>query len=539
MPRATPGADGSASSGCRGVVLFSRLLSGWRYRTSSPIRRRPRRGNVRPGAAAVGTGTRSHPRPGGSKPTDTKKEPTEPEKKDHVDSGMKQPVDQKKDPGPGLGEPVQQPLGGRGAPGQIENMEASNVIVLIRAPDPGAPWLRIDPEANVISAADSVLALPGYKADVRLDSGVAVHLWGNVPEQVAMKAMVMQSQVRFHRPAAGFDADFTLNAGRVYLSCTRNAGAKIRVRFARETWDVLLPNDTSEVMVQAHTAFVPGAPYAREGGEPPRTEARFAVVRGTADFNAPARFKKFEKLAAWTEIAWDSKSGVLEDPKPITKDDPLTAKIVLLEGEQGKMIQRALSDAAAKLTDRAGIRVLLEARMNYADAPANYFPAKFAIYSYAAIADGPDTSNLVANLYDRLAERDRNYARQAAVMAVSGWLPRDPGNTKLFCEVMTSKKQLPEEEADLIAYLLRGFSSRATGDTSAVDKLCDYLDHPNVIVREAALGNLLAFFDPEAARKAELGGLNVAARGEPGYDKAPKAWRAWADEMKKKITEKK
>ena len=31
---------------------------------------------------------------------------------------------------------------------------------------------------------DSILCLPGYKAQVRLDSDVAVHLWGNVPEQM-------------------------------------------------------------------------------------------------------------------------------------------------------------------------------------------------------------------------------------------------------------------------------------------------------------------------------------------------------------------
>ena len=84
---------------------------------------------------------------------------------------------------------------------------------------------------------------------------------------------------------------------------------------------------------------------------------------------------------------------------------------------------------------------------------------------------------------------------------------------------------------------MRGYSSREKGDPAAVDQLVDFLDHPSLIVREAALGNLIAFFDPEAGKKPELGGLNVAARGEPGYDKAIKSWKTWAEEMKKKMME--
>lgn len=464
-----------------------------------------------------------------------KPEPPDGDKKEPVvDPGMMPPVDPKKEPGPVLGaDPVKPPLAGRAVVGK---MDTPNVIVLTRPPDPGSPWVRIDEKTADVPATDPVLALPGYKADVKLDTDVVVHLWGNLPEQVPMKAMVMQSRVRFHPPAAGFDADLTLEAGRIYLSTRKPNGAKIRVRFAGQTWDLALPNNMSEVLVQAHTAFVPGTRYAREGGEKPRTDARLVVVRGTADFNAPARFKKHEKLATWSEITWDSTSGALSEPKASPKEDKEAVKIPLLEGDQGKAIQRALSDAATKFTDRAGIRVHLEGRMNFAETRENVLPTMFAIYSYAAIADGPDTPTLVANLYDHLAERGREYARKAAVMAVSGWLPRDPGNTLTFWEVATTMKRLPEEEADLIARLLRGYSSRETRDTAALDELVGFLDHPNLIVREVALGNLLAFY---GGATPELAALPVAARGEPGYDRALKAWKAWAEETKKKMMEKK
>ena len=453
----------------------------------------------------------------------------------------KEPKEPKKIPA--LGDAVQAPMAGRDVVGALDvanPMVDSLAIVVTRGPEPGLPWERIDSKAPEIRASDPVMALPGYKADIRLKSDVFVHLWGNVPEQVAMKAMVMQSRVRFHPPAQSFDADLSLDAGRIYLTTTRKSGgAKIRIRLAGETWDVVLPDDKSEVLVQAHTAFVPGTPYSRTDGEKPRTEARLAVVRGTAGFAAPARFKKIDKLSTWSEVTWDSKSGRLSQPKIIETNDPFSVRIPLIAGDLGQAIQKALSDAAQKLTDRAGVRVLLEARMNYEETRDNILASTFAIYSYAAIADGPDTPTLVGNLYDELKERDRHYARRAAVMAVSGWLAHNLGNTALFCDVMINQKLVPEEEADLIAHLLRGYSSREKGDPAAVDQLIAFLDHPNLIVREAALGNLIAFFDPEAAKKPELGGLNVAARGEPGYDRALKAWKAWGEEMKKKMMEKK
>lgn len=454
----------------------------------------------------------------------------------------KDPVKDKKGPLPVLGEPVQPPLAGRevvGALDTVNPMIDAISIVLTRGPEPGLPWERLDAKAPEVRASDPVMALPGYKADVKLTSQVIVHLWGNVPEQVAMKAMVMQSLVRFHPPAAGFDADLTLEAGRIYLTTLKKeGGAKIRIRFAGETWDMALPDDRSEIMIQAHKAFVPGTPYARTGGEKPRTEARLVVVRGSAAFSAPARFKK-EKLTTWSEIAWDSTSGTLREPKTIEANDPLTVRIPLIAGELGQATQKALSDAALKLTNRTGVRVLLEARINYEENRDNALASTVAIYGYAAIADGPDTPTLIANLYDQLKERSRNYARRAAVVGVSAWLPRDPGNTANFHEVITTQKGVPEDEADLIAHLLRGYSSREKGDPTAVDRLIEFLDHPNLIVREAALGNLIAFFDPDAGRKVELGGLNVAARGEPGYEKALKIWKAWGEEMKKKMMEKK
>jgi hypothetical protein len=248
------------------------------------------------------------------------------------------PIIPKAEPGPGLGDAkVLPPLPGRGVIGKMDR-PTEKVIVLSRSPEPKSRWLRVDADDPNVTASNAVMALPGYKAELKLTSGVGVRLWGNVPEQVsAPKSKVMQSRVRFHTTSTGFDADFTLEAGRVYLTTTKAAGSKFRVRIASEVWDIELPNDKSEVLIQAHSAFIPGTPYPSGGvgGEPPRTEAMMVVVRGTANFEAIARYKKFPSVALWDEIAWDSKTNNLIPPTPVNKQEVVPDPDTLIPGDLG------------------------------------------------------------------------------------------------------------------------------------------------------------------------------------------------------------
>jgi hypothetical protein len=464
-------------------------------------------------------------------------------------------VDPKSDPGLGLGERVQPPLPGRELVGRLET---ANVLVLTRSPDAMAAWMRIEPTDAGVFTSDDVMALPGYKADVKLISDVVVTLWGHVPEQVPFddlaqvmaRLRVLESRVVFHPPSGRFDSDLTLKHGRIYLSTRKPGGASLRVRVGNEVFDVQLADDKSEVMMQTNTAFVPGAPLAREGGEKPRTEFRLAITRGTATVSVPDRFKKFEVLGAGSELTWDSKTNVIAGPKQFPKGDPLTLRDgMLLEGDYGKAIQKALSDTAGRLTQRDGIRVLLEGRINFLDLPLISKPTefqvmvavnavRFAIYAYAAIADGNDAPAILANLYDQLTNTERDFARQAAVTAVSAWIGRDPQNTRMMIGVMVEKKRLPEEDADHIAMLLRGFSSLSSGDVSAVDTLIKDLDDSNIVIRECALANLIAFFDPQTVKDPALR-LSVAARGQPGYEAALKKWRDHGEEIKKRMLQQK
>jgi hypothetical protein len=421
---------------------------------------------------------------------------------------------------------------------KVGRVESPNVLVVARPPD-GAAWLRLSPDSDpTVTTGDTVVCLPGYKADVRLDSGVGVHLWGNVPELLPDR--LLDARVRFHVPpkkAEGgeeFDADLTLLAGRVYLSTRKPGGARVRVRAASEVWDLTLPNDQTDVLVELVTAFVPGTPYAREGGEGPRVDVRAVVVKGTAGLKAPQRPKEFPQLAMHTLLAWDNKGGRLSGPDPVTADAmPRISKFFLVESAQGKAVQAALTDLATRLKERDGIKLLLAERLTEEPDPAGgrAVPVRIACYAMAAILAEDPTGNGLKLLIDRLNEQTRPFARQAATTALAYWLAQAPGNTALLHGQLVTEARVSEEDADLILRMLRGYLPAGKPNPEDMDRLVGYLAHPSVAVRELTLWNLLTFVDPEA-----IGAGLYTDVGETGerYDKFVRAWRNRAEEIKKR-----
>ncbi|MBA4191613.1 MAG: hypothetical protein C0467_26845 [Planctomycetaceae bacterium] len=469
-------------------------------------------------------------------------------------------------PDPKVGGPTPEDLAPLPGNGEVGKIESTNVIVLTRSAEATAKWGRVDPAGrNTVRANDHVVALPGFKADVKLLSGLVVHLWGNVPEQVLAKPPLMEARVRFHPAAGGFDADLSLDAGRIYLTAGKPAGAKVRLHIGAEVWDIQLRDEKSEVMVQLSTAFVPGTPYAKTGGEKAKAEARLVVLRGIIDFQAPLRFKKFDGMNAWTEVAWDSKTAQLSDPHPAPKEDLQASKIPSIEAEFGKAVQKTLSDAQKNLTNPEGIRVLLKERlvmdptdrlrpgMSAAEIVMILFPTQWAAYAQAAIMDGAEAGELLKDVLDLLRNESRGYVRQAAIVALSNWIARSPDNTEILVKGMVEKGWLPEV-ADLFAQLMRGYASPDMKDKTAavagLDRLVELLDDQHLAVREAALGNLLAFYaGAETASNRILTSTDMASResNRAGADPARlKAWeaflRAWkdnADAIKKRMSEKK
>jgi hypothetical protein len=475
------------------------------------------------------------------------------------------PIPKETEPGPippprpkGMEEPKAPPMpppkkakedgAGRVAPPRrdraaIGKVEGVNSIVLTRADD-AANWLRLDPadEASFASS-DQVLCLPGFKADVNLESGLKVHLWGNVPE--LLPSRLLESRVRFHRPerkvegkGEDFDADITLLAGRIYVTTTKAAGGKVRVRFANQVWDVALPDAKTEVMFEVSTSFDPGTPFAREGGPLPRVEAQAAVIRGTAAIAMHKRSQTFPKVASPSVLAWDSKTASVAEPKAIDAANGYYDRFLLVGSEQGKIVQKALSEMASRLKDRSGIRLMLAEILTEPPDPGRDIATRLAVYSQAAIVSGPTAADELKPLVDLLVDEMKPYARFATVSALAPWLAQSPGNTALLNKVLTEKLR-NDQDPEIILRLLRGYVVPNKPDPKDLDRLVEYLNHSSVAVRELALWNLVSFVDPKAADPKSMLVIDVALAGTPMYEKFLKAWRAHIDEIKEKLAEKK
>ncbi len=468
------------------------------------------------------------PRPAPARPPEPEPKPPEPMPK--PPEPMPVPPDKGKDPVKGKEPVVAPPRADRLAVGKATQPNT----LLVTRPDADAKWTRLDPGGEAaVSSNDEVVALPGYKAEVRLDTGVSVALWGNLPEQMPVR--VLEARVRFHAPTAkaeggGFehDADLTLLAGRVYLTPTK-AGERVRVRAAGEVYDFVLP-ERSEVAVELVVAHEPGPMFLRAAGPPPKAELKVAVVRGSAAVKVPARGVSHDKLDAPASLSWDSRGGGRPSaPAPGDKANPYFDKFPLLASEQGKVVQKALSEVTGRLADAGRVQLLMTELATQPPAPGQLFQSVIGLFGLGALAATADDLKPVV---DVLTDETRGGQRVAAALVLSAWLGRGPENTAALGAVLDMK--IPAEGvADVVLRLLRGAVNPAAPEPADLDRLVDQLSHPSVAVRELALWNLITHADPTAARVPALL-IDVGMPTGMPYDRFLKAWRVRVEEIKKR-----
>src|SRR5262249_46186586 len=142
-------------------------------------------------------------------------------------------------------------------------LDSKDSVLLARDPDTDA-WGRVQVDAPKVFTTDALMALPGYHPELRLDSGVRLQLFGNVPDAIPVP-WLLQTRVTLFVPPPGFDADLRLDGGRVFMTTPNRkaeAGpAKVRVRFKSEIWDITLHDNQTEVCVDLFGRYVPGTPF--------------------------------------------------------------------------------------------------------------------------------------------------------------------------------------------------------------------------------------------------------------------------------------
>jgi hypothetical protein len=420
----------------------------------------------------VTTGQETHAAPAEVKaPTQPEKVPVEPTPKP-PDPKDKQPIDV---------APTNKPNNERRPLGKYVATNVPAPSVLIARSTGKDVWHRIKGDAAVHSS-DSLVAMPGYRCELQLDSRIAATLWGNLPELGPGAAL--ESVAVLHVPAAGYDLDCTLDRGILVLANRKPAGkAKARVRFADEEWDVTLNEPQSTVALNLWGEYPGGIPFNKEGkGEAPLAVLDLFGVQGTAEVMIEYHSFALPELG-WHR--WDNSGprsrGVQSLPRDVLRF--LTDKEPADNANVKAAIQ-ALTELGKLIEDKPVGVALAETRKD-AKGPV----LVLSIFCLGAI---DDLTGLVSCLSD-----ERGEVRWFANQTVRHWIGvRLENDLRLF---KTLQKLYTPLQAETIMKLLHGFARDDWDKVETYDWLIGDLESKELAIRELAYYHLWTHV-PEAQK---------------------------------------
>ena len=382
--------------------------------------------------------------------------------------------------------------------------EAKDVVLVHKVKDEkeGERWERVR-VGGTVWTGEPLVSLPGYKSDLRLDKGVGLLLWGNLPEFVQLP--LLESAVTLHHNPA-LDAELTLHRGRVYLTNRKDKGpARVRLRFqprsaGDEVWDLTLEEPDTVVGVELWSVY-PQGPRPQDGEEPIVSVVAY-VARGRASLKAgyftfgelrapPGRAMCYfnNKLPAergqrQAKVQVSYLKAKLEpfDPAPQVPMQARPLRVALGELAQqltnpGKKVEDALLEFVEDaLPDR---RVLGVRALGAVDA--------------------------VEALIDEMGDAMRPDVRGEAIFTLRNWLARGAEQApKLYDRRkdgagLLKDKRFRPEDAEIVLDLLAGISPEGWHKPETYEVLIGYLKHSRLEVRELAI-RLLLYRVPEGKK---------------------------------------
>jgi hypothetical protein len=367
----------------------------------------------------------------------------------------------------------------------------------------GDNWVKVSQDAKPRTAGPLV-ALPGSHAELKFENGAGLTLWGGLPDTTGWK--VLGCEATLHVPPAGFDLDFTLERGRVYVGTAKKMGpTKVRVRFADQIADVTLAEDGSEVMVEVVRTFA-GEPFNREAKPVvPRTDVTLGVTQGKAAVVIDSKEVALQAPPGPAELRWPGEG------KPIELDTP-PAVWAMVPAKLSRERVQEIEAAQRKLVQRMAQK---DKSIDVAVAEVSQDPSR-AAKVLAALCWG--TIGRLPPLVDDLGEPQFPELRQAAAAALAQFVARQPGNDQQVYDQL-----LPgygKNQAATAVWLLRGFGDAQPADPAIYERLMAALRSEQIGVRELAVLRLRQA-DPEGAAQIKFN----AADPEAAREKAVAEWQ--------------
>jgi hypothetical protein len=380
------------------------------------------------------------------------------------------------------------PQGERRVVGKYVAEDAAPASILLQRPSDEDRWQRLRPKGPV-STNDSLVSLPGYRSEVRLDNGVGLTLWGNLPDPafpyVAESAAVINDNPEI-------DLDVTLDHGRIAVTNYKASGpAKVRVRFLSdlryrnkawephyENWDLTLGENQGSVALELIGLYLPGVSFSKEpGGEGPMAALALFALKGQTDLHV--RYDTFvvrePKERGPSLFVWDNMGQAARGPQPLRELPPWAAKDAA--SKQKPETRKALETLSGNMQEKALVDITLVEALKERDPEIR----RVAVYCLGAIDDLPD-------LLQALEDEEHGDVRFHAVMALRHWMALRADNDQKLYQVL--EKKYKAGPAEIIMVLLHSFSQEELAEAATYDSLISYLKNDKLPIRELAFSHL-------------------------------------------------
>jgi hypothetical protein len=355
--------------------------------------------------------------------------------------------------------------------------------VLLQRPADQPHWQRVKPEER-LSTTNLLVTLPGYRAEVRLDSGIRLLLWGNLQqfsEEPAQDVPVRESGIVLHAPPAPLDGDFTVDRGRLVISNHKPAGAaRVRVRFHDEIWDLTLADNETEVGLELWGIYRPGTPFRKEPrpDEVPYEVAGLFVLKGHVTLRTD--YQVFN-MPAPEKFIWDNYHGsAAAGPQPLQPLPDWWTSRGLPKKKAGKEMLLALDDFEQQLRKKGQPMDVALAELRQ-DGPRS--ARVLSVWCLAAI-------DAVPQLVDALDDAQHAEVRQTAVDALRHWVSRAKDQDMKLYNFLVEQKKYSPAQGEITLQLLHPLSVSECYDPATYEVLIAHLLHDKLPIRELAYWHL-------------------------------------------------
>jgi hypothetical protein len=355
--------------------------------------------------------------------------------------------------------------------------------LLLRRPADRPQWQNAAPGSGTVGPNDSLVALPGYRSEVRFNNNVSLLLWGSLPDVIPLP--LLESGVTL-RPAKDADLEFTLERGRVLVTNQKPDGAvKVRVHFNEsktqpgEAWELTLQDPGTEIALDLVARYPSGVAFA-EGGDPPLASLYLVVLSGSAQVKADASTYSLRASPGLCLMSWENYGKGVHEPGQINPAALVNWDKGFPQTESAQRARDAL-DGLLRRWSAKPAEVILEESLQ-SDQPLSRVLGVLSLGALEAIP----------KVLDALADEDegRRELRDAAVMALRQWIGWRADHDRKLYDILKDEKHYTPSQAETFMQLLHGFTEEQLLQPATYETLIGFLQSDKPTIRTLAFYHL-------------------------------------------------